>query len=614
MLLAVLCVAAMLLAPVVAGAAEPTRAATPIDVPRGASVAPAVPTARATGVPDPMAAPPRLVEASGRAGEVALDRLAAVPDGSVPARVTCGEHDGVELCLRRREAIGDAPEPTASAPVATAGAPGAAGAPGPGPVSAPGAEASASAAVGSTVLEHRAAVCEGTGSDGFRVQPVYAHTGVAPDPAAIQVISDALGNVEGAFADSAARTGAERAPRWVTDDGGAGCRVVLRTARITTGATSFDALMEDLESQGVVPAVALGTVKHLVWTEGEILEPAEPGGTRTSTCGLGESYTDESPLGDGSANLNLYGTRAAIDDRCWDINGGGSVPAHELMHTLGAVQQGAPNYANDGHCDDEYDLMCYGPGMRLVCPDASDDALFDCGHDDYFDPDPVVGEYLCDHWNTSDSAYLQGWDTALAPRAVTGLAAVPGAGTVTVSHQGTPSCYGADFYRVEVVGVASTDTTSTSVTLSVPVGTHTVRVRPHSPYGDVFGEAVTVTVTVTRAATTTTTTPPTPNRRPVGSMVLSLTDGRGYGMLAWAVDPDSRTVPRMRVVIPGVVSREYGWNYRWADMPERTGWDRTEALVFLANLPPGTHEVCFDARDVNTGGWYRLDCRTHTVK
>lgn len=97
-------------------------------------------------------------------------------------------------------------------------------------------------------------------------------------------------------------------------------------------------------------------------------------------------------------------------------------------------------------------------------------------------------------------------------------------------------------------------------------------------------------------------------------MVLSLTDGRGYGMLAWAVDPDSRTVPRMRVVIPGVVNRELAWNYRWTDMPARTGWKRSEALVFLARLPPGTHRVCFDARDVDTGRWYRLECATHSVK
>ena len=97
-------------------------------------------------------------------------------------------------------------------------------------------------------------------------------------------------------------------------------------------------------------------------------------------------------------------------------------------------------------------------------------------------------------------------------------------------------------------------------------------------------------------------------------MVLSLTDGRGYGMLAWAVDPDTGGPTRMRVVIPGVVNREYNWNYRWADMPKATGWNRREALVFLTRLPPGKHKVCFDAKDANTARWHRLDCRTHTVK
>lgn len=105
-----------------------------------------------------------------------------------------------------------------------------------------------------------------------------------------------------------------------------------------------------------------------------------------------------------------------------------------------------------------------------------------------------------------------------------------------------------------------------------------------------------------------------PNQLPYGKMVLSLTDGRGYGMLAWAIDPETGGPVRMRVVIPGVLSDEYDWNYTWTDMPYFTGVNRTESLVFLARLPPGTHEVCFDALDPQGGGWVRLDCRTHAVK
>lgn len=467
----------------------------------------------------------------------------------------------------------------------------------------------------SVALSHRSQVCGGTGTDGYRVAPVYAYTGAAPDPVAVQTISGALSNIDTAFADSAARTGGSRRVRWVTDNGASGCHVVLRTARITTGSVDFDALMSDLEAQGAIPAVGVGTTKHIVWTEGEILQPSSPGGQRPGTCGLGESYNDDDPLGSAEPNHNLYGTRAAVDDRCWDINGGGSVPAHELMHTLGAVQQSAPNHANNGHCSDEYDLMCYGPGMRYVCPSSGDEARFDCSNDDYFNTDPIRGQYLCSHWNTADSAYLQGWDVAQPPRAVSGLTVTASPGAVRVSHSGTKSCYGADYYRVEVVGARSVDTSALTVSLAAPAGRHVVKVTPHSPFGDDFGVPVSVVVTVPKPTSPVKPKPSTPpNRAPVGRIVLSLTDGRGYGMLAWAMDPDTGAPTRMRVVIPGVANREYNWNHRWADMPRVTGWNRRESLVFLTRLLHGKHRVCFDAKDANTGGWYRLDCRTHSVK
>ncbi len=545
------------------------------------------------------------------ARNAAVQGLEDDPD-TVGAR--CSDDSGsavssdVSVCVRRRiavEAPGVAPDdsadPTASA--ATGGASQRLSEPtvatGTPPTSAP----ARSSMVVDQILDHRSEVCEGDGSDGYRVRPVYAYTGESPDPQAIQKISQALANVDATFSGSAARTGGNRQVRWVTNSGSAGCQAMLRTVRITSGAYDFDALMVDLEAQGAVQGIGYGTTKSLVWTAGNIEAVESPGDPRSNTCGLGESYWDEVPAGSALPNLNLHGTRAAIDDRCWDINGGGSVPAHELMHTLGAVQQGAPNYANSGHCSDEYDLMCYGPGMRVVCP-ISGEAYFDCNNDDYFNTDPDVGQYLCSHWNTSDSPYLKGWNLAQAPRAVRGLVVTGSGGVIRVTHGGTASCYGASYYRIQIPGVKTFTTTQLSSAVSAPVGTYTVTVTPHSPYGDFFGTPVSASVTVTAA----------PNRQPVGRMVLSLTDGRGYGMLGYAIDPDTGRSTRMRVVIPGVVNREYNWNYYWADMPAYTGWNRHEALLFLAQLPPGTHTVCFDAQDANTGGWYRLDCRTHTVK
>ncbi|MCZ7631553.1 MAG: hypothetical protein M5U19_21955 [Microthrixaceae bacterium] len=530
-----------------------------------------------------------------RSSEVArVEALSALERSASAVQGRCADDSGVSVCLRRRVVAEGTVDAGALGPEVPSH-----------PVGGSAADAAtASAAVASEVLDHHSQVCEGTGTDGYRVRPVYAYTGAVPNPAVVQIISDSLANVDQAFSESAERTGGSRRVRWVTNNGASGCRVVLRTARITTGSTDFDALMADLQAQGAVPAVGVGTVKHIVWTEGEILQPSSPGGPRPSTCGLGESYHDDDPLGTDDPNDNLYGTRAAVDDRCWDINGGGSVPAHELMHTLGAVQPTAPNYANDGHCDDEYDLMCYGPGMRYVCPSTADQARFDCGNDDYFNTDPTVGQYLCDHWNTADSAYLRGWDVVQPPRAVVGLTVTASPGAVRVSHSGTASCFGASHYRVEIVGARSVNTTSLSLTLASPAGDHVIRVTPHSPYGDVYGAAVSVNVTVPPPTPTPKPTPkpppaPKPNRAPVGRMVLSLTDGRGYGMLAWAIDPDTGGPTRMRVVIPGVVNREYGWNYRWADMPKVTGWNRREALVFLASCLPGSTR-CASTRRMRT--------------
>jgi hypothetical protein len=107
---------------------------------------------------------------------------------------------------------------------------------------------------------------------------------------------------------------------------------------------------------------------------------------------------------------------------------------------------------------------------------------------------------------------------------------------------------------------------------------------------------------------------PTPNQMPSGGIVLSVTKGRDYGLLGWAVDPETGGPVRMRVTISGVVSEEKDWNYWWEDMPSLTGVNRKESLVYLAQLPPGTRDVCFDGQDPQSGAWVNLGCRSVTVK
>lgn len=90
---------------------------------------------------------------------------------------------------------------------------------------------------------------------------------------------------------------------------------------------------------------------------------------------------------------------------------------HELLHTLGAVQESAPHATAGGHCVDGSDVMCYRDRTARsalytdrVCAEgqgAIGEAL-DCDGDDYFNPAPAPGSYLASHWNVYDSVYLAG--------------------------------------------------------------------------------------------------------------------------------------------------------------------------------------------------------------
>jgi len=73
---------------------------------------------------------------------------------------------------------------------------------------------------------------------------------------------------------------------------------------------------------------------------------------------------------------------------------------HEVVHTLGAVPDDSLHATSNGHCWQNYDLMCYDDGglpdgqeMTTDCPvegafPSFDQEAFDCGHDDYFRPQP----------------------------------------------------------------------------------------------------------------------------------------------------------------------------------------------------------------------------------
>ena len=238
--------------------------------------------------------------------------------------------------------------------------------------------------------------CIGTGTDGPRVQVVYAWTtGSANRFATFESsIQSWAAGVDDIFIESAAETGGEQRVRWVTDP--ATCEVVVQSVEVPAAADdTFGATITYLRNAGFDD----NDRKYLVFMDAALL------------CGIAIQYLDDSPEPDNNNNggpvaAPTPGMIARVDTGCW----GAETAAHELMHNLGAVQESAPNSTAYGHCTDEYDRMCYDDGVGTVldltaCP-AAHDQLFDCNHDDYYNTDPADGSYLDTHWNTARSKWL----------------------------------------------------------------------------------------------------------------------------------------------------------------------------------------------------------------
>jgi hypothetical protein len=242
-----------------------------------------------------------------------------------------------------------------------------------------------------SLATHVAPSCSGTGTDGKRVQVLYVHEATKPSrfDSVLPILRDEVANVDDVFAVSSQQTGGGRRVRWVHD---ADCFPVISDVTVPAGALGSD-------FWGTVNAIkALGfkdpNRKYLMFADANQL------------CGIGTLYDDESTSLSNSNNGSAA-SYARVDTNCWST--GHSVAAHELTHTLGGVQDGAPHSTTNGHCFDESDLMCYDDGsgipMRQICPTAQEQ-LLDCNHDDYFSTDPAANSYLATHWNTARSSFL----------------------------------------------------------------------------------------------------------------------------------------------------------------------------------------------------------------
>ena len=231
----------------------------------------------------------------------------------------------------------------------------------------------------------------GDGTSGNRVQAIYAVAADRPDRYGeiAELIVGWAGHVDAKMNESAALTGGERHVRYVTDP--AGSLVVEKVVVAPDADDTFGATISALKAAGYNDPGR----KYLIWMDASIY------------CGIANLYGDDKPTQD-NYNNGRFAQYARVDTGCWGHNN--SVELHELVHTLGAIQQSAPHSTPGWHCTDEYDRMCYKDSstvvMDYVCTNAME-GLLDCGHEDYFNTSPAPGSYLASHWNTADSSFLE---------------------------------------------------------------------------------------------------------------------------------------------------------------------------------------------------------------
>ena len=242
--------------------------------------------------------------------------------------------------------------------------------------------------------------CDGDGTSGYRVQAMYVvEAGSSNRYAALQSSFRLwAAGVDDVINRSAALTGGVRHVRYVTEPSGGGCVAKVLNVTVPNGSlSSFNATISAVQALGYTDPAR----KYLMWTDA------------TTLCGVATLYPGDSES-QSNPNNGFYPQYARVDSGCWGFGDGArdhSVEAHELLHTLGGVQDSAPHSTHAGHCWDESDTMCYADGgnhaMVQVCP-AEREYFYDCSNDDYFSTYPDPGSYLDGHWNAADSRFLIG--------------------------------------------------------------------------------------------------------------------------------------------------------------------------------------------------------------
>lgn len=228
----------------------------------------------------------------------------------------------------------------------------------------------------------------GPGTDGSRVQEIYAHpVGSVSRVKTLHPYFDGIVRRMNRIVYASGRaSGDARQLRLVTDSA---CHTVIKTVAIKGAITDFGNITSQLSRAGYSHDGRI----YLVWVDDK---------TSDKTCGQGSLFPDASP---GQDNLNnLGGNYAIIWHPCWDY-----AEPHEFGHTLGAVQTGAPHATKGSHCTDQHDIMCYkdAPGVitHVACTAKVYYWRYDCDFNTYFKAKDATG-WLGKHWNTANSQFL----------------------------------------------------------------------------------------------------------------------------------------------------------------------------------------------------------------
>jgi hypothetical protein len=178
--------------------------------------------------------------------------------------------------------------------------------------------------------------------------------------------------------------------------------IALPGTRATYAALPLQRRLERVHSE-VVAALGPSVTPRNVLIYGDELAVEE------GVTGVAMRPSDDRPGPDNSANRGGFAGLVLGDGTAEFGTSHQTTAEHELLHTLGAVQDSAPHATGLGHCWQGVDVLCYpdGSGKELVlsCPDAAPTTI-DCGSDDYFSPAPAPGSYLAQHWNVNDSVFL----------------------------------------------------------------------------------------------------------------------------------------------------------------------------------------------------------------